>query len=247
MNDPVNGAVDGAVNDVRVLTDAAAVAEGAASFIYDFVKAEPSATVLVATGNTPVPTYAALARMRPDMSRTTAVQLDEYLVPEGDPRTLYGWLERVYTTPLGVKKVVRFDLSEPDPGRMCQQQVEAILGLGGIDLAVLGLGPNGHLGFNEPPSSADAPTRVVELAPSSLASNAGYWSGLQVPRRAVTVGMDLILSARVSLLLVTGEHKRAVLRRMLHGPTTPDLPASYLTTVNLTVMTDQDVTHDVQG
>ncbi len=185
--------------------------------------------------------------MRPDMSRTTAVQLDEYLVPEGDPRTLYGWLERVYTAPLGVKKVIRFDLSEPDPGRMCEKQVEAIRGLGGIDLAVLGLGPNGHLGFNEPPSSADAPTRVVELTPASLESNAGYWSGAQVPRRAVTVGMDLILSARASLLLVTGEPKQAVLRRMLHGPTTPDLPASYLKTVNLTVMTDQDVTRDVQG
>ncbi len=228
------------VNDVRVLADAATVAESAASFIYDFVKAEPSATVLVATGNTPVPTYAALARLRPDMSRTTAVQLDEYLVPEGDPRTLYGWMERVYTAPLGVKKVVRFDLAEANLERMCQKQVEAILDLGGIDLAVLGLGPNGHLGFNEPPSGADAPTRVVELTPASLASNAGYWSGAEVPRRAVTVGMDLILSARAFLLLVTGEHKQAVLRRMLHGPVTPDLPASFLQTVNLTVITDQD-------
>ena len=223
----------------HVLENAAAVAERAASFIRDFVTAKPTANVLVATGNTPIPTYEVLARLRPDMSRTTAVQLDEYLIPEGDARSLYSWMERAYITPLGVKNVLRFNLTEKDPERMCQAYARAVQRVGGIDLAVLGLGPNGHLGFNEPPSGADAPTRVVELAPASLESNASYWSGAPVPSRAVTVGMDLILAAQTTLLLVTGEHKRDILRRTLYGPLSPDVPASYLQQVNLTVMTDQ--------
>ena len=229
----------------HVLENAAAVAERAANFIKDFVTAKPTANVLVATGNTPIPTYEVLVRLRPDMSRTTAVQLDEYLVPEGDARSLYGWMERAYITPLGVKNVLRFDLADKDVERMCQKHARAVQRVGGIDLAVLGLGPNGHLGFNEPPSGADAPTRVVELTPASLESNASYWPGAPVPSRAVTVGMDLILAAQTTLLLVTGEHKRDILRRTLYGPPSPDVPASYLQRVNLTVMTDQAV--DLRG
>ena len=226
---------------IQVLQDAAAVAERAASFIKNFVAAKLTANVLVATGNTPIPTYQALARLRPDMSRTTAIQLDEYLVREGDARSLYGWMERAYVAPLGIKNVLRFDLAEKNPERMCQRHLEAIQKVGGIDLAVLGLGPNGHLGFNEPPSAADAPTRVVELTPASLESNALYWEDAEVPRRAVTVGMDLILSAHTVLLLVTGEHKQGVLHRAAQGPVSPDVPASYLQNANATVMTDQAI------
>ena len=225
----------------QVLEDAIAVAEHAAHFIDDFVKAKPTANVLVATGHTPIPTYEALTCLRPDMSLTTAIQLDEYLIPEGDARSLYGWMGRAYITPLGVKDVLRFDLAEKDAERMCREYAQTVRELGGIDLAILGLGSNGHLGFNEPPSGPDAPTRVVELTPASLASNAAYWEGAPVPSRAVTVGMDLILAAHTTLLLVTGEHKRDILRRTLYGPISPNVPASYLQNTNLSVITDQAV------
>jgi glucosamine-6-phosphate deaminase len=99
---------------------------------------------------------------------------------------------------------------------------------GGIDIAVLGLGPNGHLGFNEPPSDATARTRVVELAPASLASNARYWPGGTVPTSAITAGMDVILAARRTLLVVSGRSKAAVLHNLVEGPISPSTPASYL-------------------
>lgn len=229
------------MKELRVVEDAAAVAETASQFIAGYVGRKPDARVLVATGNTPIPTYKALARLQLDMSRTWAVQLDEYLIPKNDPRSLYDWMARAYVEPLGVKNVLRFDLELP-PEKMCKVHAQAIKALGGIDLAVLGLGPNGHLGFNEPPSAADAPTRVVELTDASLASNADYWEGQAVPRRAATVGMDAILGADTTLLIVTGEHKRDILRRTLHEPVRPELPSSYLRNTNLTLITDQNVT-----
>lgn len=232
---------------IRVLRDAAAVAKEAAEFIALYVKSKPDARVLVATGNTPVPTYEALAQLNPDISDTWAVQLDEYLIPDDDPRLLYAWMARAYLTPLGVTQVLRFDLSSQDTQRMCRLHADKISALGGIDLAILGLGPNGHLGFNEPPSGADAPTRAVTLSQASLASNAAYWSAAPhgsraAPRNAVTVGMDIILKADTILLLVTGQHKRDILARTLSETPNPELPSSYLRDTNLVVITDQDVT-----
>ena len=104
-----------------------------------------------------MPTYAELARRvkadEADFSQVTAVQLDEYLgVTDDDPRSLWGWMQRSFVQPLGITRTVR--LEEPS-------EFEAEIGaLGGLDLAILGLGPNGHLGFNEPPSPPDAPTRA---------------------------------------------------------------------------------------
>jgi len=96
-------------------------------------------------------------------------------------------------------------------------------------VSVLGLGPNGHLGFNEPPSGPSAPTRVVELAEASLRSNARYWgSTAAVPPRAITVGMDRLLAARRTVLVVKGAGKREILRRLVTDPVGDDLPASHL-------------------
>ena len=108
-------------------------------------------------------------------------------------------------------------------------EIAARLARSGVDLAVLGLGPNGHLGFNEPPSGRDAPTRVVELAPESIRSNARYWgSEDDVPRRAVTAGMSVLMAARTVILVVAGASKRAILREVLEGPVTERVPASFL-------------------
>jgi glucosamine-6-phosphate deaminase len=96
-------------------------------------------------------------------------------------------------------------------------------------LAILGIGANGHLGFNEPPSDADAPTREVELTDASIETSAGYWGDAgDVPTRALTVGMRDLLAAKEVLLLASGTSKRATVRRALHGAVTPEVPASYL-------------------
>ena len=228
-----------------VVADAAELAARAADEIAREITRKPDLSLLAATGNTPMGAYAELARRRSAGTLNTSglrvAQLDEYLgVGDDDPRSLYRWLETSLTGPLGVTgdRLIRFAGNAANPDADCAAFDAAVTAWGGIDLAVLGLGPNGHLGFNEPPSLADAPTRVVQLTPASLASNAGYWDGLPVPSRAVTAGMNLILASKRVLLLVSGAHKREILRRTLAEAITPDLPASLLRGAALTVIAD---------
>ena len=226
--------------------DADELATLAADLIALEIEKKPDLTLLAATGNTPMGAYAELVqRYKAGTLETTGlrvVQLDDYLgVADDDPRSLYAWLASSLTGPLGVapERVLRFHSLAADPIKDCQRVDSSFESWGGVDLAVLGLGPNGHLGFNEPPSAADAPTRVVTLSAASLASNAAYWGGRDVPRTAVTLGMKQILAARRVLLLVSGAHKRGILERTLGGPVTPELPASLLRDTNLTVIADR--------
>jgi glucosamine-6-phosphate deaminase len=160
------------------------------------------------------------------------VQLDDYLdLEEGDPRSLFRWMERALLIPLGIERDRTLPImsdGDEDPELACRAYDAQIEALGGIDLAILGLGLNGHLGFNEPPSSADAPTRVVSLTPESIESNAAYWNEGRVPDRAVTAGMSVILAARRVLVLVSGATKAPVLARLLKTEADSWLPASHL-------------------
>lgn len=222
---------------IQIVPDSLALAGAGADWLAHRITRKPDLTILVATGQTPMGMYGHLAaRVQAgtlDCSRVTAVQLDEYMGLEpDDPRSLRGWMERAFVFPLGIRNVVPLD----DPATFTAR----LRDLGGLDVAVLGLGPNGHLGFNEPPSSPDAPTREVTLTPESLESNRGYWDGLAVPTQAITAGMDVILAARETLLLVSGTHKQAILGAALDGPQTPDVPASFLRRTALTVLADRE-------
>lgn len=222
--------------ELIVLPDADAVAEAGARRIAEAMAEEPALAVAVATGHSPIATYARLAALRAagevDASRLRAFQLDAYRgTPDDDPRSLWGWMRRAFVEPLRLRpdQVERLDADAADPAAEGLRFDRRIADLGGLGLAVLGLGPNGHLGFNEPPSAADAPSRAVRLAPESVRSNAAYWGGeARVPREAMTMGMGALLGARRVLLLVSGAHKHAVLRAAAEGPVGPDLPASFL-------------------
>lgn len=238
------------VGNVRLLVadDYAALSQAGADLMVQLIRANPTAAIVLATGNTPMGVYGELAARRRrgefDPSRLRIFQLDAYLglAPE-DPRSLYGWMARSVLDPLGIPgaNVVRLPGDTAEPAAACRAYESAVRAAGGFDLAVLGLGPNGHLGFNEPPSDAEAPTRVIALTEASIQSNARYWGGAgQVPRAALTAGMDLLLAARQTLLLVSGEHKRDILRRTLAGPVDPQVPASYLQrAAGVTVLADR--------
>ncbi len=209
----------------------------------------PDASFLVATGNTPMRMYQELARRHGegslDATRARVFQLDEYVgLNPDDFRSLYGWTRRSFVEPLGIPpgQVTRLEADTGDPQAACEDYEAAVAAAGGIDLAILGLGPNGHLGFNEPPSGPDAPTRLIDLAEESVESNAQYWGGRdQVPRRAMTAGMNVILAARHIVLVVSGKHKRTILERALNGAVTPDVPASWLQRApNVTILADHD-------
>ncbi len=222
--------------NLTVTADSAALSELAADRIIEVITARPEAVLLVATGSSPLGAYEAVARRvraeRIATDRLRIFQLDEYLdLAEDDPRTLYGWMRRAVLEPLAIPEanVVRLPSNVSDEAATRHDYEAAVGAAGGFDLAILGLGPNGHLGFNEPPSGPAAATRIVNLTPESIVSNGRYWGGPErTPRRAITAGMDLILAARQALLIVPGEHKRAILQQTVSGPETPMVPASYV-------------------
>jgi glucosamine-6-phosphate deaminase len=222
--------------EVRVVADADALAVTGAALVADAIRSDPELTILAATGESPMGIYARLAdlarRGEVDTSRLRVAQLDEYAGLAGtDRRSLFGWTRRAVLEPLGIHgdRTVRLDGEARDLDAACRAYDGAIAGLGGIGLAILGLGPNGHLGFNEPPSPADARTRPVALTPESVESNARYWGAAdEVPRLALTAGMTAILAARRVLLVVSGAHKRPIVSRLLDSGPDPWMPASHL-------------------
>jgi glucosamine-6-phosphate deaminase len=232
---PVGPVQDQARPEWHLAANAAEFAQVGADVIQEAWAAVAPRPMLIATGSTPMPIYRELARRAaagslgiPD---SPVVQLDEYVgVGEDDPRSLYGWMRRGFLEPLAIpdRSVIRLRGDAPDPAAECARFEAAVEGAGGLGLAVLGLGPNGHVGFNEPPSKADAPSRLVPLTAESLESNARYWEGRAVPARALTTGMSLILSADIVVLVVSGGHKRSILEQAILGPESDEVPASHL-------------------
>lgn len=232
---------------LEVVDDAAALGRAAADAVCGFLDARAASTVVPATGETPLGLYAELAARskagRFDPARLTVVQLDEYLdLEHDDRRSLYGWMQRSLLTPLGIgdDRVVRLPVD--GEASTCAAFDHDLEDRGGIDLAILGLGDNGHLGFNEPPSSAASPTRVVELTPTTIQANARYWgSTSDVPTRAITLGLRPLLAAATIVVLVSGTRKHEIVHRALEGPVSEDVPASFLREAgaNVSVIVDR--------
>jgi glucosamine-6-phosphate deaminase len=225
------------VGDPRILVvdDAVALARPGTDVVAAALAATPAASVVVATGTTPVGLYEELAVRRRagvvDTGAITAIQLDEYLGLEPDDRrTLSGWMRRAFLEPLAIEdaRVLRLPL-DGDLVAGCAAFDRTLEARGGIDLAILGLGQNGHLGFNEPPTDRWAPTRTVRLTDVTIEANARYWGEVaDVPTRAVTIGLGPLLSARAILLVVSGVAKHAIVHAALEGPVGPEVPASFL-------------------
>lgn len=224
------------------------VARGAADDASEVIRQDPRAVVLFAAGESPVGLYHELAERRHsgtlDTSRLRAVQLDEYWgIREDDERALLARLEREVLHPLAIprERTITLRGAAPDAQRECERYERAIREARGLDLAILGLGTNGHLGFNEPPSDMNTSTRVVGLRDDTIESNARHCGGRErVPRRAITAGMRVLLAARRTVLVVRGASKHDVLHRTLEGEITPEVPASYLRTAeNVRVYCDR--------
>lgn len=144
---------------IQVLPDAESLAIEGAKIFAQALAEDPSLNAAIATGRSPIALYQQLAAMKAagqaDTSQMRAFQLDTYLgVPDDDRRSLWGWMDRAFVQPLGIDlaRTEKLDAMAEDVEAECRRYDQAIADAGGLGLAILGLGPNGHIGFNEPPS-----------------------------------------------------------------------------------------------
>lgn len=190
-------------------------------------------TLMAAGGNTPLELYRRIAERRLDLDHLTVFALDEYVgVPVEEPRNCANLLRRsvaeAWRLPAGRFHAVS---SHPeDASESVQNHERLIAAAGGLDVLILGLGQNGHLGFNEPGSDADSPARVLDLDPVSSEASRHWFLDAWTPAQGVTVGMPVLLAARRILIMAYGPHKTAAVAGMLRGPISPSCPASYLQT-----------------
>jgi len=212
------------------ITEVHATSEDAASAAVDLIEAMLQTGALrnlgVATGSSPGPLYREMIRRRLDLSDVTLFALDEYIgLPQGHPESYRAVLARDVAVPLGVA-ADRVHLPDGvDPAAYDQ----LIAATGGVDLQILGIGRNGHIGFNEPGSSFESRTRIVELDESTRAANARFFRSLDdVPRQSVTQGIATIMDARKIFVIVSGAAKADAVSASIDGPRTEAMPASIL-------------------
>lgn len=217
--------------EIRIFPDKDRANEAAAECLTAWVAGPGTCNVMLAGGNTPLTLYRHIADRKLDLSRLIVFALDEYVgVPPDEPRNCANLLRSSAVEPWGISPERFFKLSpnETDALESVRQHEQRIQELGGLDVVVLGLGQNGHLGFNEPGSTADSEGRLVPLEKSSIEANREWFAGVYAPAFGVTVGLRTILGARRILLMAYGPHKRASVARMLEGSMGPDCPASFL-------------------
>ena len=197
---------------------------------------KPDCVLGLATGSTPIGAYKQLVQWFQkgdlDFSEVTSVNLDEYkgLSPENDQSYRYFMNHNLFDH-INIRKDHTFVPNglEPDAEKACDDYNKIIHDLGGIDLQLLGLGNNGHIGFNEPSSSFEKETHCVDLTQSTIDANARFFSSLsEVPRQAYTMGIQTIMQAKKIVVAVSGQGKASIVKEAFFGPITPQVPASVL-------------------
>lgn len=223
--------------DIVILPTAEHVERLTAGLVADRVRAKPNLVLGCATGRTMEGIYDQLVALSEqdalDFSQVRTFNLDEYVgVASSDERSYRHYMNRHLFSRVNLNEAnthVPNGLAE-DLDAECEAYEDAILAAGGIDLQLLGLGSNGHIGFNEPLSGFQSRTRVQPLAPHTREQNAGMFGGdpEAVPTTAITMGVGTILDSREALLVVTGEHKAEILARSLEGPVVGVITATAL-------------------
>ncbi|MFD7444231.1 glucosamine-6-phosphate deaminase [Streptomyces sp. NPDC059909] len=223
--------------EVVIVPDAKAGGELIAQGVADLLRRKPDALLGVATGSTPLPVYEALARKvrsgDVDASRARIAQLDEYVgLPAGHPESYRSVVLREVVEPLGLEAEAFLgpDGSADDVQGACEAYDAALAEAGGVDLQLLGIGTDGHIGFNEPCSSLASRTRIKTLTEQTRVDNARFFDGdiEQVPHHVITQGIGTILEARHLVLLATGEGKAEAVAASVEGPVAAVVPASAL-------------------
>ena len=222
--------------EVIILPSSKEIGALAADAIEALVRSKPDAVLGLATGSSPLPIYNELARRHDaealSFDGVSGFALDEYVgLPAGHFESYREVIRREFTNRVDVapENVHGPDGSSEDILGACQAYEDAIAAAGGIDLQILGVGTNGHIGFNEPGSSLASRTRIKTLAEQTRQDNARFFDHIdQVPHHVVTQGLGTIMDAKHLVLVAFGENKADAVRDFVEGPVSASCPASIL-------------------
>lgn len=220
----------------------------AANIISAQVIMKPNCVLGLATGSSPIGTYQQLIdwfnKGDLDFAEVKSVNLDEYKgLPKDNDQSYYYFMYNNFFKYINIKPEHTNipDGTEPDSDKECARYNHVIEALGGIDLQLLGLGHNGHIGFNEPEEAFEKMTHCVDLQESTIEANKRFFENAEdVPRQAYTMGIKSIMQAKKILLIVSGADKADILRDVLFGPVTPKVPASILQMHNDVIVVADD-------
>lgn len=208
----------------------------AANIISAQVIIKPKCVLGLATGSTPIGTYDQLVRWYEkgdlDFSKVSTINLDEYkgLSPDNEQSYRYFMNQHFFhRINIPIENTYIPDGLELDSRKACEDYNHVIKALGGVDLQLLGIGLNGHIGFNEPGEAFETETHCISLTQSTIDANSRFFASLdEVPKEAYTVGIKTIMQAKKIIVIVNGESKADIVKEAFFGPITPLVPASVL-------------------
>lgn len=221
----------------------------AANIISAQIIMKPDCVLGLATGSTPIGAYDQLVEWYKkgdlDFSGVTTINLDEYKgIPRDNDQSYYYFMNEKLFDKVNIRKEKTYlpDGMEPDSEIACQKYNDIIHSIGGVDLQLLGLGHNGHIGFNEPGIAFEKETHCVNLSERTIKANMRFFAEEKdVPRQAYTMGIKTIMSAHKILVVVSGKDKAEIVKTAFFGPITPSVPASVLQLHNdVTVVADEE-------
>ncbi|MDR1621882.1 MAG: glucosamine-6-phosphate deaminase [Synergistaceae bacterium] len=218
---------------MRIVTvDTNKFAETAADMVEEHILSDSPGVVGFATGTTTPPVYELLTRRfeKRDMPGLVVFNVDEYLgVPPDNPKTCLSRMKTQLYDFIRPGREICFRSNAPDPKEDVRRVLREIGETGGLRLQILGIGKDGHIGFNDPGTPWEMEAAVISFSASSRADKAAFWGGIdKVPAQGATLGVKGIMNARSLLLLARGESKAEIVRAALQGPITPEVPASAL-------------------
>jgi len=221
--------------DVQVFPSYEDLSVAVAGIVSDQVKNKPESLLCFPSGDTPTGAFSLLVKYAAegivDFSKCTFVGLDEWV---GMNRTIYGscqhYLYTHFFDPVKIRpdQIVFFDAKAVDLRSACRRVDHFLSERGSLDLVIVGVGTNGHIGLNEPGVSPFLNAHVIDLAAQTKESARKYFDNLSVPEKGITLGLSQLLAAKKLVLIANGEKKAGIIRATVGGPVTNNIPATYL-------------------
>ena len=191
--------------------------------VVEHILALPEPKLILPTGSTPIGLYKELVNRQLDWSTTTTFNLDEYIINPNHPQSYHSFMKKHLFDRINIYPN---NCNFPDRNTQAYEDI-----ISEVDLCILGIGSNGHIAFNEPSSSFDSVTRVVDLTEETIKDNSRFFPTIEdVPTQAITMGLKPIMSSKKIIIIANGKDKKDILEQAMYGDITEDIPASILQT-----------------